>query len=150
VSRTLNALGWHLALLGELRQALRYCEEAIELTIRTGDLDAQSWTWDSLGYIHHHLGEYDRAITCYRRAVGLIQELGDLSCEGETLVHLGESQYAAGDRDSARATWLRALDVFTVTRHPDAAEVRVRLDALEMAARQLVVEVPQLARLGVR
>ncbi|MFL6074910.1 MAG: BTAD domain-containing putative transcriptional regulator [Mycobacteriales bacterium] len=149
-SRTLNTLGWHLALLGDLRQALRYCEEAIELTIRTGDLDAQSWTWDSLGYIHHHLGAYDRAIACYARAVGLIRELGDLSCEGETLVHLGESQYAAGDREAARATWQQALDVFTRMRHPDAAEVRVRLDALDVTARQLAVPLPELVRMGVR
>jgi tetratricopeptide (TPR) repeat protein len=148
--RALNALGWHLALLGDHRQALRYCEEAIALTTRFGDLDAQSWTWDSLGYIHHHLGEYERAITCYDRAVALIRELGDLSCEAEALVHLGDCQYAAGDRDASRATWQRALEVFTVLRLPDAAEVRSRLQALDaVAVRRPVVDVPDRVRIAV-
>lgn len=49
-------------------------------------------------------------------------------------MHLGDSQHATAEPDDARVAWRHALDVLDRLGHPDAAQVRSRLDD-EPAAR---------------
>jgi DNA-binding SARP family transcriptional activator/tetratricopeptide (TPR) repeat protein len=127
----LNSVGWCHALLGQYEQARACCQAALPLLVELGDRNGQADTWDSLGYVHEHLGRHDEAITCYRQAVEMVRRLGDHYREATTFVNLGEAQQAAGDPEAARATWRQALAILEQLHHPDAAQVRGRLAALD-------------------
>jgi len=123
-----NTVGWCYALLGDHRQAIVHCEEALRLHRHLGSGIVQATAWDSLGYAHEHLGDHSTAIACYTRALDLFQDLGDRYSEAQTLAHLGDTHAAAGHPDDARAAWLRATDILDDIAHPDAEEIRAKLE----------------------
>jgi DNA-binding SARP family transcriptional activator len=129
-ANALNTIGWSYAQLGDYREALTLCGQALTLLTELGDRRGEATTWDSLGYAHHHLGHHRQAVTSYERALDLFRELGDRRHEADTLIHLGDTQHAAGDPSSARLTWQQALSILDEVGHPDAVQVRVRLDHL--------------------
>jgi tetratricopeptide (TPR) repeat protein len=131
----LNHVGWHHALLGDFAQALTYCQQALTQLQALGNRYGEGATWDSLGYAHHHLGHHTQAITCYRHAIDLVRDLGDPYYVAVILAHLGDTHHAAGDPHAARDIWQEALSVLTDLNHPDAQEVRTKLDTLDASAR---------------
>jgi DNA-binding SARP family transcriptional activator/tetratricopeptide (TPR) repeat protein len=130
-AKSLNNVGWCLAQLGDYAQALSYCERALALQQQLGDRDGQASTWDSLGYAHHHLGNHTEAADCYQRALAMYREVGNRFEEAATLTRLGETQQSAGDPAATRAAWQHALDILTDLAHPDAADIRDLLAALD-------------------
>jgi DNA-binding SARP family transcriptional activator len=132
-ARALNMVGWYEARLGNYRAALDFCTQALDLHRAAGDRGTESDTLDSLGYVHHHLGDYERAVACYQDAIDRQREFGDHRGEADTLAHLGDSQLAAGNADAARTSWQRALTILDELDHPDADEVRAKLDELATA-----------------
>jgi Tfp pilus assembly protein PilF len=126
----LNTIGWYHAQLGDHRLALARCQQALTLHAEVGDRHGEAITWDSLGYAYHQLGHHQQAITCYRRAIDLTRELGDRYVEADTLIHVGDVHQAMGDADAARTIWQEALDILDEFDHPDADQVRARLDRL--------------------
>ena len=129
-ARALNMVGWYEARLGNYEAALEHCRQALDLHRAAGDRGAESDTLDSLGYIHHHLGDYQKAVACYQDAIERQRESGDQRGEADTLAHLGDSQLAAGSADAAHGSWRRALTILDELDHPDADEVRAKLDDL--------------------
>ena len=125
----LNAVGWCHALLGQYEQARTCCQQALPLLVALDDRSGQADTWDSLGYAHEHLGRHDEAIACYRNAVELVRRLGDRYREATMFINLGEAQEAAGNPEAARHAWRAALAILEQLNHPEAAQVRERLDA---------------------
>jgi DNA-binding SARP family transcriptional activator/tetratricopeptide (TPR) repeat protein len=128
----LNAVGWCHARLGEYRQAHECCQLALPLLVEVGDRNGQADTWDSLGYAEHHLGNHQAAITCYRRSLQLVRQLGDHYREGISFSNLGDAQQAAGDSSAARRAWQRSRAILEDLHHPDAAQVRAKLAALDV------------------
>jgi DNA-binding SARP family transcriptional activator/tetratricopeptide (TPR) repeat protein len=124
----LNWVGWFLSRLGRHEEALTYCQQSLDLHRILGDWPTQADTWDALGYVHHHLGHYDDAIASYEQALALWRDLGDRYEVATTLVRLGDSLHAAGDLDSARRIWQQAGIILDELGHPQAAQVRNRLD----------------------
>jgi DNA-binding SARP family transcriptional activator/tetratricopeptide (TPR) repeat protein len=124
----LNAVGWCHAQLGDHAQALTCCRDALALLQDLGDRLGQAATWDSLGYAHHHVGDHDRATACYEAALDLYREFGDRLEEASTLARLGDTYSAAGNTPAARDAWRQALAIFSELGHPDADQVRARLD----------------------
>jgi len=124
----LNAIGWCHAVLGDHQQALTFCQQALGLHRDLDDRLGESATWDSLGYVHHHLGHHAQAITCYQHALDLFRDLGERYGEAVTLTHLGDTQDAAGDPDAAHTAWRHALDILTELHHPDATQLRAKLN----------------------
>jgi tetratricopeptide (TPR) repeat protein len=102
-----------------------------ELGARYGE----AHTWDSLGYVDHRRGHFPEAVASYRDALGLFRELGDRLSEATVLGHLGDTQRAAGDPGAAGAAWRQAAAILDDLRHPDAAKVQAKLEAV--AARAL-------------
>jgi hypothetical protein len=49
------------------------------------------------------------------------------------LARLGDNQSAAGDPGGAAESWHRALDLLEQLDHPDAEQVKARLDRLRRA-----------------
>jgi tetratricopeptide (TPR) repeat protein len=125
---TLNNIGFQHALLGEYDQALIYCRQALTMHQEIGDPYEEARTWDSLGFANSHLGHHLEAVACFQRGIALCRDLGDRSSEAETLTRLGEAHIAAGDEIAARAVWQRALRILEELGHPNAIQVRARLD----------------------
>ncbi|HEX4656573.1 MAG TPA: BTAD domain-containing putative transcriptional regulator [Streptosporangiaceae bacterium] len=127
-ARALNNMGWYHARLGDYRQALARSRQALGLQREVGDRCGEARTWDSLGYAHHHLGHYTKAARCYQQAIGLFVDLGDRQSQAETLTHLGDMRRAASSPQAAIETWRQALDILEALHHPDADQVRDKLD----------------------
>jgi tetratricopeptide (TPR) repeat protein/transcriptional regulator with XRE-family HTH domain len=123
----LNNVGWYHAQLGDYRPALESCEQALALMEELGDRYAVASVLDSLGYAHQRLGDHDRALARYHRSLSLFRELGDRYWEATLLTRIGETRHATGDPDAAREDWQRALAILDDLAHPDAEQVRVRL-----------------------
>jgi tetratricopeptide (TPR) repeat protein len=128
----LNAVGWFHAMLGDHRQALTYCGQALRLHQgqALGYPKLEAATLDSLGYAHHHLGDHAESIACYERALDLYREVGDRWGQAETLGHTGDVHHAAGHRQQARRAWEEALAILEDLRHPDAGQIRAKLAGL--------------------
>ncbi|WP_431905773.1 ATP-binding protein [Micromonospora carbonacea] len=127
-ANALNNIGWYHSQLGDHRRALDCCRRALALQQRTGNRYWEAHTWDSLGCAHHHLGEPAQAVDCYERALVLWREAGERYFEAATLTHLGDTRQAAGAPEAARTAWGHALDILDRLGHPDAEQVRAKLD----------------------
>jgi tetratricopeptide (TPR) repeat protein len=126
----LNIFGWLHAHLGNHRQALASCQEALTVVEEIGDRRGEADTLDSLGYIHHQLGHYQHAVDCYQRAFELFERLGDRYYQADVLTHLGDARLAAGDNTAAADAWRRALAILDELDRPSADQVRAKLDLL--------------------
>ena len=129
VARALNAVGWCLALLGDHGVAVEHCQRALTLFRAIGDRDGEAAVCGSLGYAYQHLGRLSEAIDFYRAATLLCKELGEQFYLADTLTRLGDTHLADADEAAARAAWLAALDILLELDHPNATELRARLDA---------------------
>jgi DNA-binding SARP family transcriptional activator len=127
----LNNIGWAHAQLGQHRHSLFVCQQALDLLLADGsDREGLAGTWDSLGYAHHHLGNHEQAIGCYTTAAQLYRDAGNRYYEAATLIHVGSTHQAAGDHTSARLAWQLALRILDELDHPEADDVRAKLQAV--------------------
>jgi tetratricopeptide (TPR) repeat protein len=127
-AHALNAVGFYHALAGQYADALRLCSEALSLATDAGDRLAEAEAWKSLGVIRLRTGDAAQAITCYRRSLALHRLLADRYVTTHLLTHLGDAHEAAGDIDAACNAWTEALAILDDLGHPDADQVRARLD----------------------
>jgi DNA-binding SARP family transcriptional activator len=124
---SLNDVGYSHARLGNYRQAITFCGQALAGSREAGERNWESAAWDSLGYIHHQLGDYQRAVTCYERSLDLCREMADRFNEAGTLDRLGDVHASAGDASAARWAWTQALRTLDELGHPDSGRVRAKL-----------------------
>jgi DNA-binding SARP family transcriptional activator/tetratricopeptide (TPR) repeat protein len=141
-AQALNTLGWYHARLGQHRDAIGFCEQALALHQELGDRQGVAHTLDSLGYAHHHLGQHHTAAAYYRQSLEILREAGDTYYEAVALTHLGDTQHAAGNADGAREAWQHALDILDQLGHPDAEHVRDLVDPPVPAAAEHRSPVP--------
>jgi tetratricopeptide (TPR) repeat protein/transcriptional regulator with XRE-family HTH domain len=127
----LNTVGRDHGLLGDYQQARAFCQRALALNANVGNRELDAAIWDSLGDAEHHLCNLPEAAACYQRALGIYRELGDRTNEANSLAHLGGIRHAAGELAQAREAWQQALAIFEDTQHPDADELRAKLDGLD-------------------
>ncbi|MFJ7495088.1 ATP-binding protein [Streptomyces sp. NPDC097727] len=130
VARELNAVGWYLALLGEHREAIAMCEEAMPILQKNGNRRNEAATWDSIAYARQHLGDLGTAVADYRRSLALYEEVLDTYGQVEVLDRLGSAHLERGDAEQARASWDRAADLLGATGSPRAEEMRGKAGAL--------------------
>jgi DNA-binding SARP family transcriptional activator/tetratricopeptide (TPR) repeat protein len=124
----LNNLAWCYVRLGDYARALDYCRQALALQQAIGYRPGEACTWDTLGYVHHHLNQYGAAASCYDRALHLQRQLDDKYEQAGTLGRLGDTHAAAGNMVSARGSWHQALAILEELHHPDAQQLRIRLN----------------------
>ena len=129
----LNSVGWFHVVLGNHEEARRYCLQALDLFLDLGSREGVANALDSLGYAHQQTGDLAEASVCYRRALDLHRELGGRWGAAETLGHLGDTCHAAGNLAEAHAAWREALEILTDLQHPDAEQIRAKLQALSPA-----------------
>jgi len=126
-ARALNGTGWCLAHLGEYQRALSYCLQALAIDRELDSRAAQEATLHSIGFIYQQVGDSAAAIGYYLESLRLCEDLGNRFDQAETLASLGDAYQALGDASRARDAWRRALEIFDDLEHPDADEVRARL-----------------------
>ena len=129
-ARSLNNIGYCHVQLGNYQQARSCCQQALSLWRKIGDRNDEATTLDSLGCAEHHLGHHAQAASCYSRALAIFRELGDQYYQADTLAHLGDTHQSAGVLQQAREAWQQALDILDDLRHPDADQVRAKLQEL--------------------
>ena len=129
----LNWIGWYSANLGHHTDALRYCRESLQLHSEVGDHPGQADTWDTLGFANHHLGDYAEAIACYEQALAIWRRLGDRYEVATTLLRLGDTREATGDHAAAGAVWQEAGAILDDLGHPEAVQLRARIDGKTIA-----------------
>jgi DNA-binding SARP family transcriptional activator/transcriptional regulator with XRE-family HTH domain len=127
-ARALNQLGWLHALSGNQRPARAYCRAALGLHRELGNRFGEAASLDSLGYSYHQDGRYSEAVTLYQQALSAYHDADDRYWPAETLILLGESHHANGNLQAARDAWQQALQILDSLHHPDAGQVRARLD----------------------
>jgi DNA-binding SARP family transcriptional activator len=129
-AKALNNTGWFQAQLGNYPLALDACREALDLHVELGNPYGQAGTLDSLGYIHHQTGDYPEALACYGRALSLHRELGDRYYEADSLARLGDTHAASRNPGEAGRVYQAALNILIELDHPDADQVKGKLDQL--------------------
>ncbi len=128
----LNGMGWDYAQLGDYDHALTYCQQALRLSHETGDDAIAAATWDSLGFANDHLGRHAEAIANYQQAIGTYRALSHRSGEAAALTRLGDAQDAAGNPRAARDAWCQALAILDNLRHPDASQLRTKINNVHL------------------
>jgi tetratricopeptide (TPR) repeat protein len=129
-ARALNAVGWSHLRLGDYHQPITYCTQALDLYSEGGDTLGAGCTWDSLGLAYFHLRRYADAIPCYQRAIEMLRNNGELYNQATAQAHLGDTHRAVGDHEAAQAAWKAALDILDEMSHPEAKELRGKLQGL--------------------
>jgi tetratricopeptide (TPR) repeat protein/transcriptional regulator with XRE-family HTH domain len=130
-AKALNNIGYNHAVLGDVRLGLANCQRALDLVRKTGNPSLEASTWDSLGYIHRHVGDYRQAASSYRQAIRLFREAGARYQTARSLDRLGDTYAAVHDTQAARETWQQAQAILDDLAHPEAAQIRRRLQDLE-------------------
>jgi DNA-binding SARP family transcriptional activator/tetratricopeptide (TPR) repeat protein len=143
-ARAFYTIGCHHLLVGDPQRALPYCEQAAALFGELGDLAGEAAARDEIGTVHHRLGDHHRAVAEYEHALARFRELAFRPAEAEVLTHLGDARHAMGSHATARRNWEAALAIFEELDHPDAKDVRTRLDNLDRELDRLT------ARFGTR
>jgi tetratricopeptide (TPR) repeat protein len=126
-AQALNQLGWTLAHLGAIEPAIEYCHQALGMYGPGESRAGEPETWDSLGYAYHRLGDHRLAISCYQQAMTLWRAVGDRYDQAMTLIRLGEVHDSAGEVADAEEAWTQALALLHELKHPQAADVQIRL-----------------------
>jgi DNA-binding SARP family transcriptional activator/tetratricopeptide (TPR) repeat protein len=132
--RALANLGHNYGGSGEYDKSIELCSQALELSIELDELHAQALIHDSLGYARFHRGEHDRAFEHYRLAVDILRGLGSAEKQAYTLARIGDAHAALHDDARAEAAWSEALSILRSLGHPNAGELRAKLDRLEATA----------------
>jgi tetratricopeptide (TPR) repeat protein len=136
-------MGWYHAQLGNHDEADPYCREALALFEKLGNRAGQAHTLDSLGCVHLLRGRHGEAADCFRRALALHEETDARYYQTVALTHLGETHAAAGEPSEARRAWERAVAILDEMDHPEAAQVRARLDGLGPASGRPLPSAPR-------
>ncbi|KOX06513.1 regulatory protein AfsR [Streptomyces sp. NRRL B-1140] len=126
----LSNLGDAYQRMGRYDEALDCLQRALVVLRASGNRWVEGVTLDILGTIHHRLGRHGDSVGHYRRALATHRDIGNRWGEGHTLGHLGDVHLDGGEPEAARASWRHALAIFAEFGHPDAEQVRERLDAL--------------------
>ncbi|MBO1330004.1 tetratricopeptide repeat protein [Streptomyces sp. VRA16 Mangrove soil] len=130
VGRALADLGWVLARLGEHRQAIATCEEAVPLLRAAGDRRFEAAVWQALGVARQGLGELDAAVDAYEASLRLFGEVLDDYGRAEVWDLLASALLERGDTARARAGWLRSAELLGALRVARAAQMRAKAEAL--------------------
>ncbi|MFD5631383.1 BTAD domain-containing putative transcriptional regulator [Streptomyces sp. NPDC127072] len=123
--------------LDRFDEAIACLEEALVVLRAIGNRWVEGVTLDILGTVHRRLRRHDEALEQYRQALETHRDVSNRWGEGHTLGHVGEVYLAAGRLESARTTWKQAQAIFEEFDHPDAEDMRRRVDSLDEDTRAL-------------
>lgn len=135
LAAALNDLGEYHCALGDHQWAVTRCRQALDLHRELGNRDGEADSLTALGRAYQALGRTADAIACHRSALSLLEELGQAYNQSTALTRLGDAYRTAGDLAAACQCWRQALTILDDLHHPDAAEIRARLDQARPSGR---------------
>ncbi|MET0415335.1 MAG: tetratricopeptide repeat protein, partial [Actinoplanes sp.] len=124
-----RAVGWYHAGLGDSCEALSFYQRALQLEQAGGDRANEALTRNCLGLLHQQLGDQETAMDHYRYGLAHARAIGDDVLRAELLARLGDLHESAADGEGARERREEAYLILAELGHPQAADVRHKLDA---------------------
>ncbi|MEU4249060.1 tetratricopeptide repeat protein [Amycolatopsis sp. NPDC026612] len=124
--------GLHLA-LDDLPSALEQARQSVATFEDLGDDHGRAWAVNNLAGVLARLGERDEAVAAFRVAEAA-RRVVDRYGLAFTLLGLGDVLAQDPNDGEARLKYLEALEIFDELGDPNAAQVRARLKAGELAA----------------
>ena len=100
---------------GNPREAIGYCEEALQISIKAGLKDRASESYGWLGYLHENLGEIEIALQYYDK--GLMVELTNQNHQniGAYYNNIGTLYFHQQDFKKAIDYYLKSIEQFRLT-----------------------------------
>lgn len=126
----LSHLGNATRQTGDLDQAMAYLRHALYISAEIKDLSVQAIALRYLSMVQRDLGLDEDAVGSLGQAVSMWQQYGANYAQGEVLVELGTVLNGIGRSEEAQNAWRQALVILEDVGHPQADEVRRRLDTL--------------------
>jgi tetratricopeptide (TPR) repeat protein len=100
-ANALGNLGMAYADLGEMRKAIEYYEQDLEISRTIGDRSGEGRVYGNLGIAYKSLGEVRKAIEYHERRLAIAREVGDRRGEAMALGNLGVAYSDLGEVRSA-------------------------------------------------
>ncbi|MFN7569545.1 MAG: CHAT domain-containing protein [Microcystis sp.] len=75
---------------GELSQALKYYEEALQAPRVIGEPGIPGFTFNKIGLVHSEMGNYTKAIESYQKALVIFRKIKDTPGQAITLSNIGK------------------------------------------------------------
>jgi CHAT domain-containing protein/tetratricopeptide (TPR) repeat protein len=109
----LSNIGLFYRTLGELNDALDFCNQALILRRELGDRRGEAISLAELGRVHIALGEIQKGLDFYEQALALEQATGNQRLEANTLSDLGAVYFELGETERALDFYNRALRLYS-------------------------------------
>jgi tetratricopeptide (TPR) repeat protein len=97
--------------LGDYRQAIDLCTQALAIARDIGDRGGEGAWLGSLGLCRLSLGEYERAIDLCTQVLAIARDIGDRYSEANAMVVLGLCHYSLGEYERAIELFTQALAI---------------------------------------
>jgi tetratricopeptide (TPR) repeat protein len=107
----LGNLGNAYAGLGEMRRAIDFYQNALNISREIGDRHGEGNRLGNLGSAYADLGETEQAINYHQQALIIAQEIGDRRGEGHRLGNLGSAYTDLGKAQRASDFYQRSLAI---------------------------------------
>jgi tetratricopeptide (TPR) repeat protein len=110
-ANTLHQLGWIQDDWGNLKEAIAFYQESLELQEKIGNLQGKAASLRQLAGIYAERGEIDRGITLYQESLELHEKIGDVQGKAATLHCLAIIYANQGDVEKAIAFYQESLEL---------------------------------------
>ena len=104
-------LGMIKLLMGHADEALKYFEESLRYSEKSGDKTKTSNVFGAFGMAYSHLGQVEKTIEYYEKALVISREIGDRQGEGAYLENLGLAYSHLGQVEKAVKLYKKALAI---------------------------------------
>ncbi|WP_405820553.1 BTAD domain-containing putative transcriptional regulator [Streptomyces sp. NBC_00838] len=116
--------------LDRFDDAVACLRRALPVLRTEGDRWGEGFALDVLGTVYRRLRQHDVAVENYHRAIRTHAEIGNRFGQAHTLGNLGTAYLENTEEGKARESWRQALDILGDLDHPEAAELRSKLNAI--------------------
>ena len=98
--------------MGELRKALDYYNQALPVFRQVGNLNGVSMTLDNMGEAYQTLGELEKALDSFNQALSIFRQAADRENEASALVNIATVYADLGEPRKALDYHIQALPLF--------------------------------------
>jgi tetratricopeptide (TPR) repeat protein len=107
----LNELGIAYRSLSEFQQAIKFDQQALELSQKLADRNGEANSLGNLGNAYDSLGQYQQAIQFQQQSLEIFREIGDRNGEANSLCNLGNAYYSLGQYQQAIQFQQQSLEI---------------------------------------
>jgi len=97
--------------LEQYQEAIRFCQQSLEIAREIGDRRGEGNSLGNLGNAYNSLGQYQEAIRFYLQWLKIAREIGDRRGEGNSLGNLGTAYNSLGQYQEAIRFCQQSLEI---------------------------------------